>query len=51
MRAEHTVEEKIAIIGRIILRRAQEEADAQAEACADGGGGATVVGLEAAVGD
>ena len=51
VRAQHAVEEKIAVVGWIFLWRAEEEAHAQAEACADGGGDAAVIGLEAAVGD
>jgi len=43
VRAEHAVEEEIAVVGRILLRRAEEEAHAQAEAGTDGGGGTAVL--------
>src|SRR2546426_1118317 len=51
MCAQEAVEEEIAVVGRILLWRAEEEAHAQAEAGTDGGGGAAVGGLEAAGGD
>ena len=50
VRAHEAIEEEIAVFRWLLPRGTKDQAHAQAQTRADGGGGAAVIGLKAAVG-